>query len=271
MLELQGLRLRSPVKQVKNFLIVRQHHVKGAADGAGAAQGLAGHHGLVVAVESDKVGIQVQDALHLEQVVVGLLHPQDGPAAEQLHVGRVADGKLLVGVAREIVDEHRSAGGLSDVVVVLADLPGGEAVIKGGGGGGKVKAHGHGGPGIAHRLIGGNGPHVGNQVCLPRKGGGGPEDLQALLFGEQEALPAAAPDEEAGGPLLPVALHYPLESGSVDAARPVIGGDAGGVNTPQLFFCFHVSFPSFPAKLGILYHRAGRCANFLLDKARFFR
>ena len=85
---------------------------------------------------------------------------------------------------------------------------------------------------------------MGDEVGLSRESGCGLKDLDPLLLREQETLSAAAPHKEAGGPLLQIALHHPLEGSAVDTARPVIRRDAGGVDAAQLFSGFHCNIPS---------------------------
>ena len=240
-LQCSGLLYSAFVERMVDQLEMGKQTVERRSDVAGAAICHGTDHGLVVAVEHLQLRVQPHELLQLVDDLVRVLHAPDGVAGEQLLVVRVLQVEFPMGVAREVVDHDRKAGGLVDVGVVACDLLRAVAVVLRRGRGDFRDTELLGFLGELDGFPGGVGAHMGDDVRFLFELAGGLEERDPLLMAQEPAFRAGATDEEARRPLFQVALHQLDERLVVDAPVLFIRRDRRHVDTEFFHVCFVLS------------------------------
>lgn len=73
--------------------------------GAVGTHGKSRGHGFIIAIEDNKIGVQVLDALQLVDDLIGMFDAQDRRTPEELLIDGILQMKFLAGIARKVIDD----------------------------------------------------------------------------------------------------------------------------------------------------------------------
>ena len=170
------------------------------------------------------------DAFQLIDDLVGVFDAQNCAAAKQFPVARIFQVKFLSRIAREVIDQHRHAGGFRDIIVILADRPRIETIVIGRCRGDRVIMKIAGVPGIDDGLIGGNGAYMSKKQGPIPIARGDVEKFQSFGLAHEETFAGTSADEESRRALSEVEIQQVPERVCVDSVLRVKGCDRGRID-----------------------------------------